>query len=99
MKLLPLVPAAATSVAAPDSGSCSPGLDGLMVGEVGQGWPEQLWLYIRAHGLRWVVSQFRNLFLRKLKVENMHSASTEPGTITKASSASTAHSERFAAQT
>ena len=32
-----LVPAAATSVVAPDSGSCSPGLDGLMVGEVGQG--------------------------------------------------------------
>ena len=35
--LLPQVPAVATSVAAPDSGSCSPGLDGLMVGEVGQG--------------------------------------------------------------
>ena len=33
----PLVPTAATNVAAPDSGSCSPGLDGLRVGEVGQG--------------------------------------------------------------
>ena len=35
--LLPLVPAVTTSVTAPDSGRCSPGLDGLMVGEVGQG--------------------------------------------------------------
>ena len=33
----PASPRPATSVAAPDSGSCSPGLDGLRVGEVGQG--------------------------------------------------------------
>ena len=83
----------ACTVAAPDLSCCMPVLEGHLVREVGQ--VVGALAVNTCTGAEVCGQPVPHLTLRKDMVENMRSASTEPGTITKASSARTDHSERW----